>query len=37
MQVIEPLFKYVRRDIRYEILNNDCLSILRGIEKGNST
>jgi DNA modification methylase len=32
MQIIEPLFEYIRRDIRFEILNDDCLSILKRIE-----
>ena len=34
MQAIEPLFEYISQDIHYEILNNDCLTILKGIENG---
>lgn len=32
MQVQEPLFDYIRQDIRYEMQNNDCLSALKEIE-----
>jgi DNA modification methylase len=32
MQAVEPLFKYLKQDIHYEMLNNDCLTILKKIE-----
>jgi len=34
MQVIEPLFKYIKQDISYEIHNNDCLTVLKEIGNG---
>ena len=32
MRVVEPLFEYLKQDVRYEMLNNDCLTILKKIE-----
>jgi len=32
MQAAEPLFEYIKRDIHFEILNDDCLTILKRIE-----
>jgi len=32
MRVVEPLFEYLKQDVRYEMLHNDCLTILKRIE-----
>lgn len=34
MQVEESLFNYIKKDIRYEMQNDDCLSALKRIENG---
>jgi len=34
MQVIEPLFDYIKRDTHFEMQNDDCLSRLKKIENG---
>ena len=32
MQVIEPLFEYINKNVHYEMLNNDCLTVLKKVE-----
>jgi DNA modification methylase len=32
MQFVEPLFEYIRQDVRYEMQNDDCLSFLKKTE-----
>jgi len=32
MQTVDTLFEYLKQDIHYEMLNNDCLTILKGLE-----
>ena len=33
MRAVNTLFEYPKQDIHYEMLNNDCLTILREVEK----
>lgn len=32
MQIVEPLFEYIKQGICYEMQNNDCLTVLKKIE-----
>jgi len=32
MRIVDTLFQYIKQDIRYEILDDDCLTILKKIE-----
>ena len=34
MKAKEPLFKYIRPDISHNVINGDCLNVLKGIEDG---
>ena len=34
MKTKEPLFKYIRPDISHNVINGDCLNVLKGIEDG---
>ena len=34
MKAKEPLFKYIRPDISHNVINGDCLIVLKGIEDG---
>lgn len=34
MNAKEPLFKYIRPDISHNVINGDCLNVLKGIEDG---